>query len=71
MMLEAAARDATADAASAPVYDPGAPCTIEVELASPDHADAFRHRTGVTLTDTRTVTSTAPTWWDAWRNIYL
>ena len=33
--------------ASAPVYDPGAPCTIEVELATPDHADPYRHRAGV------------------------
>ena len=57
--------------ASAPVYDPGAPCTIEVELATPDHADAFRHRADVELTDARTVRATAPTWWDAWRAIYL
>ena len=32
---------------SAPVYDPGAPCTIEVELAAPDDADPYRHRAGV------------------------
>ena len=57
--------------ASAPVYDPGAPCTIAVELATPDHADPYRHRAGVTLTGPRTVESTAPTWWDAWRAIYL
>jgi D-amino peptidase len=71
VLLEAAARDAVGDAQSAPVYDPGAPCTIEVELATPDHADVYRHRTGVTLTDARTVQSTADTWWDAWRNLYL
>jgi len=70
-LLEAAARDAVADLESAPVYDPGAPCTIEVELASTDDADNYRHRTGVTLTDPRTISSTASTWWDAWRAIYL
>ena len=56
-LLEAAARDALADVASAPVYDPGAPCTIEVELATSDHADVYRHRAGVTLTDPRTIES--------------
>ena len=53
-LLEAAAREAVRQRASAPVYDPGAPCTIEVELATPDHADVFRHRANVTLTDART-----------------
>jgi D-amino peptidase len=71
VLLEAAAREATANAGRAPVYDPGAPCTIEVELATPDHADGFRHRNGVTLTDARTIEATASTWWDAWRASYL
>jgi D-amino peptidase len=71
MLLEAAAREAVSHARGTPVYEPGAPCTIEVELATPDHADVFRHRAGVTLTDARTVESTADTWWDAWRAIYL
>lgn len=71
VLLEAAARDALANLRDAPVYDPGSPCTIEVELATPDHADAFRHRADVTLLDARTVRATAPTWWDAWRAIYL
>jgi D-amino peptidase len=71
ILLEAAAREALAGITEAPVYDPGEPCTIEVELATPDHADAFRHRTGVELHDARTIRATAPTWWDAWRAIYL
>ena len=70
-LLETVARDALAEIKRAPVYAPGAPCTIEVELATPDHADVFRHRANVTLTDPRTVESTADTWWDAWRAIYL
>ena len=56
--LEEAARDALADLSGAPVYDPGAPCTIAVELATPDHADAYRNRAGVTLTGPRSVEST-------------
>ncbi len=69
--LEAAARDALAEPAGAPVYNPGAPCTIEVELATPDRADVYRHRDGVKLTGPRTVEATAPAWWPAWRAIYL
>ena len=71
LLLEAAARNALANVASAPVYDPGAPCTIEVELGAPDHADVYRHRPDVTLSDPRTIEITAPTWWDAWRAVYL
>ena len=71
-LLEAAARDALADVASAPVYDPGAPCTIEVELA---HA---RPRRRLPPPRGRRAASTPapsaprrPRWWDAWRAIYL
>jgi D-amino peptidase len=69
--LEEAAKTALENVTSAPVYDPGAPCTIEVELATSDHADVYRHRAGVTLKDPRTIEITAPTWWDAWRSVYL
>jgi D-amino peptidase len=71
VLLECAARDALAGVDRAPVYNPGAPCTIEVELGTSDHADVFRHRAGVTRTDPRTIECTADTWWDAWRAIYL
>ena len=47
------------DVSGAPVYDPGAPCTIAVELATPDHADQYRNRAGVTLTGPRSVESSA------------
>ena len=57
--------------ASAPVYDPGAPCTITVELNTSDQADPYRHRAGVTVTGPRTIEATADSWWDAWRAIYL
>jgi D-amino peptidase len=69
--LEAAVKHALAGVRGAPVYDPGAPCTIAVELATPDDADAYRNRDGVTLAGPRTIESQAPRWWDAWRRIYL
>lgn len=61
------AEDAVRHHREAAVYDPGAPCTIEVQLATPDDADAYRH---VRRTDARTVVSEAPTWWEAWRTLY-
>ena len=68
--LQQAASDAL-QADGAPVYDPGTPCTITVELNTTDQADPYRHRAGVTVKGPRTVEATADTWWDAWRAIYL
>lgn len=69
--IEQAAKDALATLGDAPVYDPGAPCTIEVDLAAPDHAVPYRNRAGVEITAGRRLTSTAGTWWEAWRQFYL
>jgi len=71
VLIEQAAKRALHSLAGAPVYDPGSPCTIAVELATPDDADRFRHRGGVDLTGPRTVQARADRWWDAWRAIYL
>jgi D-amino peptidase len=70
-LIETAAKQALGNIGSAPVYDPGAPCTIEIELATSDNADVYRHRHGVTLTDPRTIEITSASWWDAWRQVYL
>ena len=55
----------------APVYDPGAPCTITVALNTADQADPYRNRGDVVVTGPRTIEATAGTWWEAWRAIYL
>jgi D-amino peptidase len=70
-LIETASAQALAALGGAPVYDPGAPCTITVELATPDDADRYRNRAGVALLDARTVECQAPRWWDAWKLIYL
>jgi D-amino peptidase len=70
-LIQAAAADALRNLGDAPVYDPGTPCEIEVELGAPDHATRYRHRTGVELTGPRTVVSRADAWWPAWRQLYL
>ena len=45
--------------ADAPVYDPGAPCTITVELNTADQADPYRNRGDVVVTGPRTIEATA------------
>jgi len=69
--IEQATRAALKDVSDAPVYDPGAPCTIRVELNTADQTDPYRNRTDVTVTGARTLEATAGTWWEAWRAIYL
>jgi D-amino peptidase len=69
--IERAAAEAVRDRDRAPVYHPGSPCTIEVDLATPDHAEPYRHRANVTISDGRRLTSTAPLWLEAWRQFYV
>lgn len=69
--IEQAARDALGALDSAPVYDPGAPCTIAIDLATPDHTARYTQRTGVSITGPRSVESVSGTWWEAWRQLYL
>jgi len=47
-------------------YQPAAPVTFRVQLATIDRAEAFRGRTGVRITGPRTVESTGQTFWEAW-----
>jgi D-amino peptidase len=69
--IERAAGDAIRNLAGAPVYNPGEPCTIEVDLATPDAAEPYRHRANVKISDGRRLTSSAPTWLEAWRQFYV
>jgi D-amino peptidase len=69
--IEQATIDALGSLDEAPVYDPGAPCTITVQLAAPDDAEPYRHRAGVTISEGRSLTSTAGTWLEAWRQFYV
>jgi D-amino peptidase len=70
-LIEAAAARALRELGAVAPYDPGRPCTIEVELALPDDAEAFRSRRGVEVVEPRTVASRGEDWWSAWRRLYL
>jgi D-aminopeptidase len=70
-MIEDAARRAIQERPAVRPYDPGKPCTIKIELVSPDRADAFRYKSGVELPDSRTVISKADDWWAAWKQFWF
>jgi D-amino peptidase len=70
-MIEAGAKRAVSERPAVPVYDPGKPCEIKVELATPDRAEALRYKPGVELVDPRTIVSRAADWWTAWRQFWF
>jgi D-amino peptidase len=70
-LIEDGCRAALADRSAVAPYDPGRPCTIEVELATPDNAEVYRHRHGLEHLDARTVASRADSWWQAWRQLWM
>ena len=70
-MIEQGARDALRDLKAVAPYDPGHPCEIEVEVASPDHTEQYRHRPEVEIRDPRTIVSRGDDWWTAWRAFFF
>jgi D-amino peptidase len=47
-------------------YKPASPVTFTVELAAPDHTNAFRGRQGVEIIGPRKVVATGATFWELW-----
>ena len=70
-LIEDGARRALADLASVEPYDPGRPCEIQVEFKTTRAADQLRHRHGVDRLSDRMIVSRAPTWWEAWTQVFL
>lgn len=70
-MIEEGARRALENRAAARPYDPGRPCEIVVEVASPDRLDRFRNRPGVEVVDARRAVARGPDWWTAWRQFWF
>jgi D-amino peptidase len=52
-------------------YDPGRPCTIEVEFTTSDAAKSYMRRPGVETVDPRKIRVPADDWWSAWRAFFL
>ena len=70
-LIEAGAKAALSDLSAVAPYDPGSPCTIEVEFTRTASLDGYTRKPGVVLTGERTITSTSDTWWEAWQQFFL
>src|ERR1700752_4910576 len=70
-MIEQGAKRALADLQAVPPYDPGSPCTIEVEYKVTSAVDKLRRAHGVEVVDARHIRSTADTWWEAWQQFFF
>jgi D-amino peptidase len=70
-MIEEGAAAALADPSVVAPYDPGHPCEIKVEYATPDLVAPFRYRAGVEIVEPRTIVSRADDWLTAWRQFYF
>ena len=70
-MIEDGAKRALKDLKAVAPYDPGRPCEIRVQYASPDLVYKFQHRPGVEIVDPRTIVSRADDWWSAWKQFYF
>jgi D-amino peptidase len=69
-MIENGAKRALADVRAVAPYDPGRPCTIEVQLMGSNHTEPYRHRHGVEILDGRLLRSEAGDWLRAWRQFW-
>jgi D-amino peptidase len=70
-LIEDGARRALSDLEAVRPYDPGSPCTIEVEYKTSAAADRQRRVRGVEVVDDRRIRSTADTWWAAWQQFFF
>src|SRR6266545_313059 len=70
-LIEEGAKKALSDVKAVEPYEPGSPCTIEVEFKVTDEVDKLRRRKGVEIVDDRRVRATADRWWDAWQTFFF
>ena len=70
-LIEDGAKRALEDLKAVEPYDPGSPCTIEVEYKVTSAVDTLRRVHGVEILDARRIRSTADTWWKAWQQFFF
>ena len=70
-LIEEGAKHALADLSKVKPWSPGSPCEIRVEFKHTGAVDLLRFRRGVERVDSRTISVTADTWWEAWTTFYF
>jgi len=68
--IEDGARRALSEPIRVKPYDPGKPCTIEIQLDTVDKAADFKGRHGVELVEPLLVRSVADDWMTAWNQVW-
>jgi len=69
-MIEEGAKQALRNLQAVKPYQPAGPVTITVDLSSVESADRFRYKHGVEVVDPLKAVSRAPTWMEAWNQIW-
>ena len=70
-LIEDGARRALENLGAVEPYEPGSPCTIEVEYKVTSAVDRLRRAPGIEVVDARRIRSTADTWWQAWQQFFF
>lgn len=70
-LIEEGARKALSDLAAVRPYDPGRPCEIEIDFASPDRLREYANRKGVEVTGPRSLVVRGDDWWSAWSGFFF
>jgi D-amino peptidase len=70
-LIEAGAKQALADPAAVPAYDPGRPCEIRAVFHHTHALDSFRRKPGVEIVGPRELVSSGVDWWTAWQQFFF
>jgi len=70
-LIEDAAKRALKDLGAVKPYDPGKPCTIEVDFTSPDRLMEYRNKKNVEVTGPRSIVARGDDWWQAWSDFFF
>jgi D-amino peptidase len=70
-LIEEGAKHALHDLAAVKPYDPGKPCEIEIDFATPDRLREYANRKGVEVTGPRTLVARGDDWWTAWSSFFF
>jgi len=70
-LIEDAAKRALKDLSAVKPYDPGKPCTLEVDFTTPDRLEEYRHRRNVEVTGPRSIVARGDDWWTAWSEFFF
>jgi D-amino peptidase len=70
-LIEEGAKQALKKLDAVAPYDPGRPCTIEVEFMNTNAAKEYTRKLGVDTVDPRKISVRGDDWWTAWRSFFF